>query len=60
MSVLHNKAWTELLGSCGHWVLVLESAVLGCAGLSWAGLGWAAIPDNEGKNRAQAQAEDNG
>ena len=32
--------------------------MLGCAGL--AGLGWGAIPDNEGKNRAQAQAEDNG
>ena len=49
MSVLHNKVlWS--LSSC-PWL----------AGLGW--LGWrgrAAIPDNEGKNRAQAQAEDNG
>ena len=29
-----------------------------CAVLGWRG--WAAIPDNEGKNRAQAPAEDNG
>ena len=56
MSVLHNKVlWS--LSSC-PWL-----GWAGLAGLYWAVLGWrgrAAIPDNEGKNRAQAQAEDNG